>query len=59
MIKKGSVQTSKNSFPRTNKPIEQIIFFKSSVMLTHPWHVEKKTILKKSSLVTLFTPNRK
>jgi hypothetical protein len=42
MIKKGSVQTSKNSFPRTNKPIEQIIFFKSSVMLTHPWHVEKK-----------------
>jgi hypothetical protein len=26
MIKKGFVQTPKNAFPRTNKPIEQIIF---------------------------------
>jgi hypothetical protein len=59
MTKKGFMHTSKNAFPRTNKPTKKIIFFKLSVIMTHPWHVGKKTTLKKSSLATLFTTNRK
>jgi hypothetical protein len=59
MIKKGFEQTPKNAFLQTKKLTEQIIFIKSSVILTHPWDVEKKNTLKNSSLETLFAPNRK
>jgi hypothetical protein len=59
MIKKkkaGFVRTPKNAFPQTNKPTEQIIFFKSSVVLTHPWHVEKKNHIKEVESSDPFHP---